>query len=271
MASKPIREMKVLSLGLPRTGTLSMAEALEILGYQNVYHCLRGLNFEQHCPLFSHAADATFPTLKTYRENAEMTREDWDAIFGASEAATEVASLFGPQLITAYPDAKVVLVIRDFDSWYRSLNDTLIAGLWSPPLNFIASYIHPLIGVTTIEVIRKMAFGFFEADSVDSVRTNARAVYDRHHRQILEMVPAERLLIYDLKSGWGPLCEFLGKPIPESEFPRSNEAEALREMARAKFTGEILALAKAIFLPKFLTAPVSAMFNSLYLRYLHYR
>jgi len=60
-----------------------------------------------------------------------------------------------------------------------------------------------------------------------SAKANARAVYRRHYAEIRAMVPEERLLEYELGSGWEPLCAFLGKRVPDVAFPHRNEAETL--------------------------------------------
>lgn len=259
--SQSQRQMKVLSVGLPRTATLSLAEALEILGLQNVYHSLRTPNIDGHYPIIDRAADGSFPTLATYDIKKAPTREQWDKVFGDSEAVTEVASLFAPQLIKAYPEAKVILVIRDFDNWYRSLDESLLKGLWSPLANFFASYVQPIIGLSSIAVTRKVALGFFEANTVDEIRQNAKLVYERHHRQIKEMVPPENLLIYKMGSGWAPLCEFLGKPIPEREFPWVNEAEELKAKTVGMLRSQLFAAGKQVFVPKFITGAIAKRFN----------
>lgn len=259
--SQSRREMKVLSVGLPRTATLSMAEALEILGLRNVYHSLRTPNIDSHYPIIDQAADGSFPILHTYDVKKAPTREQWEKVFGDSEAVTEVASLFAPQLIQAYPEAKVILVIRDFDKWYRSVDESLLKGLWSPLANFFASYVQPIIGLASIAVTRKVALGFFEANTVDEIRQNAKMVYERHHRQIKDMVPPENLLVYTMGSGWGPLCEFLGKPLPEQEFPWVNEAEELKGKTVGMLKSQLFAAGKEIFVPKFITTAIARGFN----------
>jgi hypothetical protein len=38
------------------------------------------------------------------------------------------------------------------------------------------------------------------------------------------LVPEERLLEWYIEDGWEPLCKFLGKPVPDVEFPHANAA-----------------------------------------------
>jgi hypothetical protein len=46
-------------------------------------------------------------------------------------------------------------------------------------------------------------------------------------------VPQERLLVYEVKEGWGPLCEFLGVPVPDEPFPRLNDTAQMQRGMRA--------------------------------------
>jgi hypothetical protein len=47
--------------------------------------------------------------------------------------------------------------------------------------------------------------------------------YLEHNEKIRRVVSKEKLLEFNVKQGWGPLCEFVGVAKPEWEFPRVNE------------------------------------------------
>jgi len=234
VASKPLRKTQVLSLGLPRTGTSSICEALTLLGYKDVYHGIKSIDSPTDWAIFSRAADATFPNLPTYT-GKPFTVAEWDEVFGECEAVTDIGSMFGPQLIEAYPDAKVILVKRDYDRWYKSMEEQVFQALWGRLADFFVGTVEPIIGSVAGPANRKMMLGFFRASTVDEVREHARETYDRHYRTIKEMTPPDNLLELDLKDGWRPLCEFLGKDVPaawvgrENEFPSINEAAAMRK------------------------------------------
>lgn len=106
-----------------------MLRALEILGYRNVHHLGQIWWKPREWAFLDRAADASFPSLSTYRP--ETNPIDWDQMFGNNEAITDAAGIFGPQLIEAYPDAKCVMVVRDFDAWARSVDETLLSYLFS--------------------------------------------------------------------------------------------------------------------------------------------
>lgn len=65
------------------------------------------------------------------------------------------------------------------------------------------------------------------ARNLDEARGNARDMYREYYAEIRRIAPKERLLEYKLGSGWEPLCDFLGKEVPDEEFPHANESQSL--------------------------------------------
>lgn len=141
--------VRVLSVGLPRTGSKSMLRALEILGYRNVHHLAQIWWKPREWAFLDRAADASFPSLSTHTPGVGPVH--WDEMFGDNEAITDAAGLFAPQLIEAYPDAKCVMVVRDFDAWARSVDETLLSYLFSwfkcPIFIIIATFLSPLFRI----------------------------------------------------------------------------------------------------------------------------
>jgi len=111
-----------------------------------------------------------------------------------------------------------VLVQRDVEKWYTLFDTGVMTSLWGPSADIIVNYIEPLLGSNSGRTCRKMLQGFFAAATPDEIRRKARDVYMQQYDRVRAAVPAERLLEYELGSGWGPLCEFLGMPEPEEEF-----------------------------------------------------
>ncbi|KAK3319399.1 hypothetical protein B0H66DRAFT_559397 [Apodospora peruviana] len=232
----PAREMKILCLGLMRSGTYSIYTALTMLGYKNVYHGLNSLGNNADWAILNAAADATFPSLPSH-SHKPFTVAEWDQIWGSCEAVTDVASVFGPQLIDAYPDAKVVLVQRDFEKWSKSINETVINSLWGAIPDFFVGVIEPMIGSVAGPASRKMLLGWAEANDAEEMRANLRVAWERHHDEIRDKCRGRegKLLEFKLADGWEPLCEFLGREVPRDTetgevvpFPHANEAKALR-------------------------------------------
>lgn len=242
---KQSRKLQVLALGLPRTGSSSIAAALTTLGYNDVLH---GTNIDspEFWSIVNRAADSSFATLPTYT-GKPFTREEWDELFGDSEAATDVASIFATQLIEAYPEAKVILVIRDFDTWYGSI-ETAVRIYWSFPsqlaFNYLGQFFDPFFG----QAIKKIMTGFLEYTSISTFPRKARILYDQHHCRIRQRVPPSQLLEYRMGEGWEPICDFLEKPLPNVPFPKLNDAEALRKRVNTKVRRH-LALAASVLAP----------------------
>lgn len=220
-----------------------MAAALRILGYQNVWHGVDAISNSANWAVLNRAADATFPNLPSYT-GSTFTRADWDEIWGPCEAITDIGSIFSPQLVEAYPEAKVVLVERDVDKWFASIDEGVILALWRTVPNFFVGVVEPLIGSVAGPASRKHLLGFFGAKDVDELRAKAKDGYKAHYRRMREMVPKERLLDFKIEEGWGPLCDFLGKEIPEGvPFPHVNDAEALKVKLREHMADMLKSLA----------------------------
>lgn len=230
--------MKVLSLGMPRTGSASLAEAYAILGYQGIYHSLYVMDEYKDWEIISGAADATFPTLPTFTKEPFPPR-DWDKLYANYDVTTDMGAFFARQLIDAYPEAKVVLAERDYDAWYRSVDEGIFSWFDYWVVRFYIRTVEPLLGLNAAGAGLKALLGYFEARDIHEVRRNARRIYRRHYEAVPAMVPPERILMFRLQEGWGPLCAFLGKDVPDVPFPHVNEAKALQSKFRAKLRRDV--------------------------------
>ena len=85
-----------------------------------------------------------------------------------------------------------------------------------------------MIGSNSGRMSRKLVLGYFQANTPEEVRKNARSIYIQHYEGIRKSVPIDKLLNFDLSSGWKPLCEFLSRDVPDVDFPRLNESAALK-------------------------------------------
>ncbi|KAM7215384.1 hypothetical protein V8F06_009245 [Rhypophila decipiens] len=254
------REMRLLCLGLMRTGTYSIYTTLTALGFANVYHGLNSLGVNDDWAILGAAADATFAS--TLRPNEpsppEFSRQEWDSLWGSCDAVTDVASVFGPALIGAYPNAKVLLVERDFDKWYKSFTEGVVDSLWGRMGDFFVGTVEPLIGSVAGPASRKMLLGWAGVSSGDGAELRRkevlRAAWERHHREIREMCAGTegKLLDYKMGDGWEPLCQFLGCEVPRDEegnvlpFPHANEAAALRRKIIEQQVGMLKRAAVAV-------------------------
>ncbi|OIW26909.1 hypothetical protein CONLIGDRAFT_717105 [Coniochaeta ligniaria NRRL 30616] len=223
--------MEVLGLGMGRTGTASMRAALEILGIPT-YHGADMHSNPRDGDIWVEAINAKYYGDTSVKLDADF----FDKALGHVSGCTDYPpNMFGPELIASYPAAKVVLVTRDPEAWYPSFERALIRGQDSPAWfrRFLAlvddqtSRVQPVIW-------RGMMQGQFGARDSVEWRRRAKAVYAAHNDEIRETLrdQPERLLEYRLGSGWGPLCDFLGKEVPDRDFPRVNETAQHDAMIR---------------------------------------
>lgn len=234
-APGPPRLKQVLSLGFYRTGSQSLMEALTILGYRDVFHSSTlGESIEKWASL-GVVADDNIACLPTYT-GQDYGREDWDVYLGPCEALTDVTP-FAASLLKAYPEAKVILIHREFTSWRKSFLETLVLPSSDGWLAWASgTYLEPLVGVPVSQTAWKMYMGLLGVCRLKKTKDEdiARAGYERHYDMVRRIVPKEKLLELDLsKLGWESLCAFLGKDVPrDTPFPRANESRVFRNQFR---------------------------------------
>jgi hypothetical protein len=216
--------VKVIGAGFGRTGTMSLKVALEALGFGPCYHMTE---------VFAHPEHAAFWISAWRGEPA-----DWDGVLGGYEAAVDwPACTFYEELMERHPDAKVILSVRDPERWYESVRNTIYELSVVIPRHPIYRIGYKLVSFFVLrgpgnrnladEIIWQGTFdGTFED------KHHAIEVFERHNAEVQRRVPKDRLLVYDVKAGWGPLCEFLGVEEPEEPFPRTNDAAEMRRRLR---------------------------------------
>ena len=158
-----------------------------------------------------------------------LGREVWDQLLGDYSAASDVPAMcFAEDLIAAYPEARVILVERDIDTWYKSFNDTVIRFMYFGYVKWmVILFDPPLLHYSTMTM--KWVRGWLEANSQDEMRAKAKDKYRKHCELVRKATPGDQLLELRLQDGWKPLCEFLEKPIPAVPFPHVNDTESLHE------------------------------------------
>jgi hypothetical protein len=231
--------MKVIGAGLPRTGTTSMKAALERLGFAPCYHMAEVMAHPDHVDRWLEVAAGKV-----------RTREDWDRVFaGGYQAAQDwPASHYWRELADVYPEAKIVLTVRDPHRWYPSMR-MLMSGENRPdpsgdlpePVREVFASMERMRPV--LDQLGRAHFGpgwNFGEDMTDE--DMAVAAFQRHVATVKESVPAERLLVFDVREGWEPLCAFLGVEVPAGEpFPHLNDAESMRQAFERMRSGDMSA------------------------------
>lgn len=226
-----------------------MAQAYTILGF-NVNHALLLNTMETKWNTMESAAEGKWPDVPGATPRPPFKRSDWDELWGSEwDVVTDIASPFVPDLIKAYPDAKVVIVQRDFDSWWPSFTRNVIDRIFVQPKAFFIGFItSTFLGVRPMQSMKKILFGFFDAKSRGEItKARGRQVYEEYFREIRELVPPERRLEYTIGDGWEPLCDFLGVAVPQGvPFPRGNDGVALDKVADSRLKEYFVLSAKIL-------------------------
>ncbi|KAI9690293.1 MAG: hypothetical protein M1822_009254 [Bathelium mastoideum] len=236
-----------------------MQAALNKLGYP-CYNGFTLISNPRDAEMWVEALDAKF-----FNKGTPFTRRDWDQLLGDASSVGDVPVIaFSDDLIDAYPDAKVILVKRDVEKWYRSFDDAIIKNCFSPvvrALTRLDPYLMSRLGAVGIRWME----GWFAGGvhSREEMREKARLFYHQHYEMVEKKVAPERLLKLRLADGWGPLCEFLGEPVPKESFPRVNESDALQELMAMIIRRALL---NTIFSRSRYFVPIALLSFAVYLR-----
>jgi hypothetical protein len=154
---------------------------------------------------------------------ADGAAPDWEAVFAGYRSQVDwPGARFWRELAAHYPDAKVILSVRPADAWFDSVQATI-----GPVMYNHASFDDPHMRALATMANTLIVEQIFDNRLDD--RAHATSVYTRHIEEVQRTIPAERLLTFDVSEGWDPLCRFLGVPVPDEPFPRTNSSEEFRK------------------------------------------
>jgi hypothetical protein len=211
--------MKVIGAGLPRTATLTQKIALEMLGFGPCYHMVNVfMDFDQ-VGLWRDALDG---------------RPDWQRIFGDCQATVDWPSgFFYRELLEAHPDAKVLLSVREPESWEKSMRDTVWGVIHGDILIRHISSAAGMVDRRWGDYLELMKALLWEGRGTLAENHHEPGAlvkgYHRHTEAVKESVPAEQLLTWHPKDGWEPLCEFLEVEVPSTPLPHVNDSATFGE------------------------------------------
>jgi hypothetical protein len=151
-----------------------------------------------------------------------------EVMMGYQSAVDFPACIYYKELMQAFPDAKVVHTVRDPERWYQSMYETVYQMTNFSPL-WARRLIKPLGNMVEMATITVWD-GVFKGDFEN--RQRAIEIFQQHTEIVKRTVPAESLLIFDVKEGWGPLCKFLQVPIPDTPFPHLNDSEQMKRVMK---------------------------------------
>jgi Sulfotransferase domain len=205
--------MKLIGAGLPRTATLTQKIALEMLGQGPCYHMVNILTDLSQVQQWIDAFDGS---------------ADWDKVFAGHNATVDWPSAyFYTELMQVYPDAKVLLSVRDPESWARSMENTIWGCLYGDTLMRDLSAAQARVNpgwAKYLELVTAMWTKSGLLGEGDFDTTALAAAFDRYNDEVRATVPPEKLLVWSAADGWEPLCEFLGVPVPPAPLPRVNDS-----------------------------------------------
>jgi len=222
--------MKVIGAGLPRTGTLTQKIVLEMLGFGPCYHMV---NVLQNLDL-----------VKLWHDALEGN-PDWDKIFEGHESTVDwPGGFFWRELMDRYPDAKVLLSVRDPEKWERSMRDTVWACYYGDSLIYHLSMATYDVDPPWKHFIDTMTQLLWKGPGTVQNSETSQGMIDsmnRFNEEVKATVPSDRLLVWDVTEGWDPLCEFLGVECPSDPMPHVNDSatfvDRIVEMSQAKIGG----------------------------------
>ncbi|KAM0717769.1 hypothetical protein Q7P37_006101 [Cladosporium fusiforme] len=236
-ASKPSpgTSLLVIGAGLPRTGTASFSEALRILLRKPVYHGGTQICLGPETDVLTWN-EILYRNPPEAKENVEFVKKKLKSLLQGFAAVTDCPGhLYVGELMELYPDAKVICTTRDPEKWAKSMGAVSsevkaqyflrFALFLLPSLRHFPDYVDAMI-VGRWEKL-------YGHPSGDPFLAN-RQIYDRHMEYLIRTVPSEKLVFFDVKEGWGPLCKALGVPVPDVEFPRVNDGAATERFARVQ-------------------------------------
>jgi hypothetical protein len=209
----------LIGAGLPRTGTLTQKQALEQLGFAPCYHWVNVLADLEQVELWNRAMDGEAP---------------WEEILdGHRSTADWPGGYFYRELMDFYPEAKVLLSVRNPVSWERSFRDTIWTMSYGKTLMPLLAHARAEIDPRWhryLELVDRMFWGP-QGTFADGNAEPAQLIeqMERHNEQVKRDVPAERLLVWEVTDGWEPLCEFLEVDVPDEPLPHVNDRDTFLE------------------------------------------
>ena len=212
--------MKVICAGWGRTGTRSLKFALERLLGQPSYHMQNILLNKKDAKLWHNSI---------FKHNEKF---DWEKIYEGYGACLDFPSCnYYKELMDAYPESKVILTVRDDESWIKSWNVLNNQILKSFTFRILAKIPGTSFKLQK-DIHNKMILG--KHGAFQGVKTDKEKMkkFNEWNESVINFVPKDRLLVYEVKQGWAPLCKFLNVDVPDIPFPYKNKTKNMGHMSR---------------------------------------
>ena len=196
--------LKIIGAGFGRTGTSSLQAALEELLGGKCYHMKEIMMQSAHLRAWHDFAVGKTPAM------------DWEWLFADYRATVDCpVCMYYDELMEVFPEAKVILTVRDPEQWWKSFNRLMSTVNKARLLCFLVPKLRKIAQFTDKIIIEDVFGGRLEKE-------HCIRIFKKHNDAVRNVVPRDRLLEYDVKQGWEPLCAFLDVPIPGKPFPHLN-------------------------------------------------
>lgn len=191
--------LHIIGSGFGRTGTMSMKDALGVLGFGPTHHMVEIMQNPGQ--------------LAYWKAIFDGEDVDWADVFAGyrSQVDWPGASQWHKSMI-AFPEARVIHTERPEEDWWASFNGTI--GKFFARMDDLEMPPH------FREIFSVMRDGFLTSTFGEITdKDSAIAAYRENNRKVRAVVPEDRLLVFNVAQGWGPLCNFLGVAQPDTAFP----------------------------------------------------
>jgi hypothetical protein len=222
-------EVKVIGAGWGRTGTSSIKLALETLLEGKCHHMREVLGGdERHRQL--------------WRNLAKGEKVDLDELMAGFVASCDFpACNIWRELADHAPDAKVLLSVRDAASWQKSVLETIYFTRILYKESFGCTFFRTINRIINPGMVALVAWldeyiweqAFFKNGPVQSLQGEAGLALIKQRmveweQAVRSHIPSDRLLVFQVKEGWAPLCKLLNVPVPDTPFPNINDTEQFK-------------------------------------------
>lgn len=195
--------LKVIGSGFGRTGTKSLKDALELLGFGPCHHMYEVVGNP--------------PSVPGWVDAFAGKPVDWDTMYAGYNAQVDwPGAHFWREAAAAFPDAKVIHSVRPEDAWWKSFSKTIGKLSVTYPSMPLPPHIADML-TANFQGVRRDTF---KGDPLD--HDLAIAAFRKRTEDVKAAIPPERLLVFNVAEGWGPLCAFLGVAVPDVPFPHMN-------------------------------------------------
>ncbi|CAG5102623.1 Oidioi.mRNA.OKI2018_I69.chr1.g388.t1.cds [Oikopleura dioica] len=234
--------MKVIGCGFGRTGTLSLKTALDDLGFGPTYHMFENIKNN----------DSNFWTKVGLEKDPKRRQQFLKKFFDESTYQSTVdfpGNVFFQDLMEIYPDAKVILSVRDSpEIWAKSAQATIFGyesgSRWSferlPVVKELLRFIPGIGSYQLTKMIETNVPRMYLGKEPDYSVAGLADTYSSWSEFCEAEISEEKLLIFNVKEGWKPLCQFLQVPFPDEIFPRANDRKTFNNLHIVKQEGRVI-------------------------------